>query len=336
MLRFLKKYINYLLLLIIIILITYLLINRQKQQEFSRDLYYMDTYINVRIFSKNKEKAQTALNEIENIYKEYHMLSDKYNNYKDIINIYYINTNYDKDKYLKIDTKLYDLINYGLDFYDKSNGLLNINMGSITDIWKKYRDKGTSLPTKEELQKQNTDIKKIILKDGQILNNRPNIDLGAISKGYTTKIVGEYLNSIGLDKYIINAGGNVLVGKHYNKGKYRIGIQSPNKDDGLIDVINAENISVVTSGSYERFYEIDGKIYSHIIDPTTLYPSAYMKSVTVITKDSALADALSTTLFLMDIDKGLKFLENYEAEAIWYTNDNQIITSKGIDKYEEK
>ena len=105
----------------------------------------------------------------------------------------------------------------------------------------------------------------------------------------------------GFSNYLINAGGNIK-GWTWSKKKntWRVGIEEVAvKDDrGIYKILNVKNVAVVTSGGYERFYEYDGKIYHHIIDPNTLYPSEYMKSVTIITPDSAYADILSTTLLI--------------------------------------
>ena len=98
-------------------------------------------------------------------------------------------------------------------------------------------------------------------------------------------------------------------------------------------VVKDENISVVTSGGYERFYLYEGVLYHHIIDPKTKYPANYMKSVTVIANDSTLCDLLSTTLFLMSVEDGIEFIKEYEVDVIWYTNNNEIIKSEGF-KYE--
>ena len=209
-------------------------------------------------------------------------------------------------------------------------------MGNVIDIWKKYQNNKNGVPTKEELEKVNTSsINDIVLKDGnKIKNNHVNIDLGSISKGYTTSLVGEYLDSIGIEEYLINAGGNVLVGNHYNNSTYKIGIEDPDNKNDIFTVLKGNNISVVTSGGYERFYEYDGKKYHHIISPKTLYPTDYMKSVTIITSDSALADLLSTTLFLMNIEDGKEYINSLDnVEAIWYTNDNEIELSNSAKKY---
>ena len=175
----------------------------------------------------------------------------------------------------------------------------------------------------------------VLLGDNKIKNNHPNIDLGGVSKGYTTQKVGAYLESVGIKYYLINAGGNVLAGSSYNKPYYKIGIQSPDKN-GISYILNSSNLSVVTSGGYERNYLYNGEVYHHIISPKTLFPTNYMKSVTVVSHDSGLSDLLSTTLFLMDVDSGKEFLKEYDAEAMWILNDNSIVKSEGFSSYEQK
>ena len=312
------------------------IIDKNRKKEYTSKFYYMDTYIYVKLYSKDINKANEALKEVENIYKEYHELTDRYNSYNNVNNIYYIKNNDLEDEFIKIDKKLYEVIEYGIDAYQKSNGLVDISMGNVIDIWKKYQNNKNGVPTKEELEKVNTSsINDIVLKDGnKIKNNHVNIDLGSISKGYTTSLVGEYLDSIGIEEYLINAGGNVLVGNHYNNSTYKIGIEDPDNKNDIFTVLKGNNISVVTSGGYERFYEYDGKKYHHIISPKTLYPTDYMKSVTIITSDSALADLLSTTLFLMNIEDGKEYINSLDnVEAIWYTNDNEIELSNSAKKY---
>lgn len=331
-----SKWLNTVFIAIILFVFFFICFNKNKLKEYKTDLFYMDTYISVKIYT-NKSNYKDILNKIDNIYKEYHKLTDRYNAYDNINNIYYINNNAVSDEYIEIDRKLYDLIKYGYDWYDKSNGLFNINMGNVIDVWKKYRSDKNGIPSIQELNMSGSiDINNVILKENKyIKNNNINLDLGGIAKGYATNEVGKYLNSIGIKNYIINAGGNVLVGEAYKKNYYQIGIESPTEDRKVYKIVKANNVSVVTSGGYERFYEYNGILYHHIIDPKTLYPSNNMKSVTVITKDSALADILSTTLFLMSVEDGQNYVNSLEdVEAVWYTNDNKIITSKGFYKYE--
>lgn len=335
-----KKIVIFSLVFITIIFFVIFLLNRNIEREYTDNLFYMDTYIYIKIYSKDEEKAEKVLKKVDDLYKKYHQLSDRYNNYDGITNVYDILHNKSNDEYLKIDSELYNMISIGLEWIEKSNGLLDIRMGNIIDVWKVYRDIENGIPSIEELNiaKANM-VENIKLKDGNlILNNHSNIDLGSIAKGYATEKVGDYLESEGITKYIINAGGNVKVGKHYSDSSYSIGIENPNSSVGdIYKVVYGNNISVVTSGGYARYYEYNGKKYHHIIDPTTLFPPEYSKSVTLITEDSTLGDILSTVLFLLPINEGKEIVDSMDnVEAIWYTNDDKIIKTKGIEKYELK
>lgn len=301
----------------------------KEYKEYSKTYFYMDTYINVKINSENEEKASKVLDEIDAIFNEYHNLTNKYEDYEK--GLYRLNMNGSGE----IDSKLYDIIEYGYNFYPESNKLLNIGIGNVTDIWKKYREEGNGVPSLEELKSVNIDYNNIKLDNESVtLKNGVTIDLGSLAKGYATDIVGDYLKSEGITDYIINAGGNVLVGKKYSKDKYKIGIEDPTGEVSIYKIIKAENVAVVTSGGYRRSYTYNGVNYNHIIDPNTLYPANNMLSVTVITKESKEADILSTTLFLMSYEDGLEYIKDYDVEVIWYLNDGTIKTTDGISKYE--
>lgn len=325
-------------LLIVGLLICHIIF-KNEGKEYTRNFFYMDTYIYVKLYETDSKKVEQAFQGIETIYQEHHKLADRYQSYDDIVNLYTIHNNTLEVDTITLDQRLYDMISYGKEWYDKSNGKLDISMGNVLDVWKQYRDNQNGIPTIEELkQNDRSNIEDIILlENNQIKNNHVNIDLGAIAKGYATEMVGEYLESIGIFNYLINAGGNVKVGIPQNKNKFSIGIENPNSKQGEIcKIVYGKNISVVTSGGYERYYEYNGQKYHHIIDPDTLMPANHMKSVTVITDDSRLGDILSTILFLMPIEEGQMFIENENAEAIWYNNENQIITSSGMNQYEQK
>lgn len=333
-----KKY-SIILLLTLIILSALSIINNSQINQlkiYESNLFYMDTYINIKIWHNNNQEATQILSEIDQIYNHYHQLSDRYNPYPNRINLYTIANNTSQEEYLTIEQDLYDLLVYGKEWYQKSKGLLNINLGNVIDVWKKYREADFGIPTIEELQNSgSTNIEEIVLANNTIKNTHPNIDLGSISKGYATKKVGEYLQAKNIKHYLINAGGNVLVGEKYPNKKFNIGIENPNPEGGIFKTIQGNNIAVITSGGYERNYIYNNTLYHHIINPNTYMPENHMKSVTVITQDSSLGDALSTILFLMTIEEGQAYLKSFpNVQAIWYTNDDQIITTKGISKYE--
>ena len=306
---------------------------RRPYQEYSLNLFYMDTYIQLKFDTKKRtNEVKKIKEEVTKIYQDYHELADRYTEYGH--NVYYLIHNTSEEEVITVDPKLYELLSYGETAYQESNGLLDINMGCVIDKWKYYRELKEGIPTDEELESCNSVNRLVLLGENQVLNNHPNIDLGAIAKGYATEKVKEYFESVGITSYIINAGGNVVVGTPQNKDYYQVGIEDPN-DGSVFKVLKVTNQAVVTSGGYERFYEYEGHKYHHIIDPNTNYPSEYMKSVTIITDDSASADQLSTTLFLMSIEEGKAYIERYpNVEVIWYSNDDEIIMTEGVKKYE--
>lgn len=317
-------------------------IGNMKFKEYTKTLNYMDTVIDIKLYSNNEKEANTIISEIEKIYKYYHELTDRYNAYEGINNIYTINHTSEITQ-MEINQDLYNILDYSINWYYKSNGLFNVNIGKLTDLWKVYRDNQTGIPTGDELYRlSGLDIKNIVLYDGnKILTGNVNLDLGGIAKGYATEVVHHYLKSIGFERYLINAGGTVLAGVNSEGGKYKVGLQDPDNASAILKdgdkeiKLSLSNAIVTSSGGYERFYEFNGVRYHHILNPNTKMPANNMKSVSVITDDAMLGDVLSTTLFLMSVEDGQKFIENFEnAEAIWYTNDNKVIKSTDVKKYE--
>ena len=319
--------------LLILLALVILFIDNITYKEYTKNYFYMDTYINIKINStKNKKEMDKILNDIDYLYSSYHKLTDRYNSYDGIINVYYLNEKLANNDGIEIDKRLVDIIELGIDYYDKTNGLFNIASGNLTSIWKNFIDNCDNIPSKKKLN-VNVNINDIKLQDNiYTKKNNVKIDLGGITKGYVTELVSDYLENVGISNYIINAGGNVKVGKAYNKDNYIVGITNPDNTNSIFTKVNINNLSVVTSGNYQRYCELNDKKYSHIINPISKYPSNYMKSVTVIGEDSALCDIYSTYLYLLPVEKGLKIVNDTSGiEAIWYIENNKIVKSSGFD-----
>lgn len=306
-----------------------------NKKMYDKTMFYMDTFIEVKIYGVDKKEATTLLKDVENIYKEYHELTDRYNPYDNIKNLYFLNNELSVNEEVIIDSRLSELINYGLLMYDKTDGYINIAMGNVIDVWKNYREKGVSVPKTYELMEQNINIKNISLSENTFIKKgNIKLDLGAYAKGYVTGIVADYLEDKGCTKFLINAGGNVRVGESYKVSKYSVGLEEPFNTSNIYKVLSIENMSVVTSGSYQRYYEVDGEIYNHIINPKTLYPDNFTKSVTIVTEDSGYADILSTYLFMLPVEDGLEIVNSLDGvEAIWYGD--EIYYSEGFNKHEQ-
>lgn len=295
------------------------------KSENSVDFFSMDTYITIKTYNTDKKYLDKA----EEMFFYYEKLLDRFND-NELVGIYDIN-NMTND--IQVNDDLIELLTFANEMYVESNGLLDPAAGKLIDAWKNAANTNT-LPSIFELELAYSSRKDIVIDNNMIINNGVFIDVGSIAKGYALRKIGEYFASVNVSEYLINAGGQVLVGNKYHEAKYKIGIKSPIDNSSFITV-NAENECVSTSGGYERKFTVDSITYNHIINPKTLYPANYMQSVSVVTKDPLLADALTTILFLMPVEDGIEFIKNYDAEAVFYTNDNEIIKTEGFSIYEE-
>ena len=170
----------------------------------------------------------------------------------------------------------------------------------------------------------------VFLADAQM-----SLDVGGIAKGYAVERVVQEGYEHGIDHMLINVGGNIsCIGTKGAKGDFNIGIQNPDieSDELYIETVSISNgVCVVSSGDYQRFYEVDGIRYCHIIDPDTYFPATAFKQVSIVTDDSGKADAFSTAVFNMTLEEGQEFISNHPGvEAMWVTQDGSIVYSKGF------
>lgn len=327
-----NKKIWILLLIVILITLILLFVDKSTYKKYSKNYFYMDTYINIKIDSvKSKKEIESIFDDINYLYDSYNKLTNRYSEYNEIINVYYLNEMLSDGETIEIDKRLSDIIKIGMDYYEQTSGLFNIASGNLTGIWKNFIDTCDIMPSSSTLD-VNTNIDDIKL-EGNLYTkyNGVKLDLGAITKGYVTEIVSDYLEDKGITNYIINAGGNVKVGKAYDKESYIVGITDPENTNSIFTKVNINNLSVVTSGSYQRYCMLDDKLYSHVINPITKYPSNYVKSVTVIGEDSTLCDIYSTYLFLLPVEQGLEIVNKTNSiEAVWYVDGDTIVRSDGF------
>lgn len=310
----------------------------QKFTDYSFDCF--DTVTTITGYEKRKEDFDLVCGEIKSLLGEYHRLYDIYNSYEGLNNLYSVNALYDGEhKVTQVDRKITDLILYGKEMYDFTEGRVNIAMGSVLKIWHKYRTEGTenpekaSLPKKEELfiAGKHTDIDKVIVdeKASTVYLSDKNmfLDVGSIAKGYATEKIAQHLENKGITGYIINVGGNVrCIGAQPSGKPWTVGVESPDGKGEIIKKYSLSNGALVTSGSYQRFYEVDGKRYYHIINSKTLMPDYIFSSVSVVTGDAGLSDALSTALFQMSYDEGCELLSSVpDAKAFWVLPDGKTM-----------
>lgn len=327
-----KRKILIILLILILSALILLFIDMNKYKEYTKDYFYMDTYINIKVnTTKNKKDMDKIFEDIDYLYDTYHKLTDRYNSYDGVINVYYLNEVLKDNESITIDRRLTTIISLGINYYNETSGLFNIASGNLTEVWKNFIDRCDTLPTEEELD-VNINIEDIsIEKDVYTKRGGIKLDLGGVAKGYVTELAANYLEENNINSYIINAGGNVKVGKPHNKDNYIIGITDPENTEDIFTKVNVSKESVVTSGNYQRYCILDNTNYSHIINPITKHPSTYAKSVTVVGENSSILDIYSTYLYLLPVDKGLEVVNsNPDIEAIWYIDKDNIIRSDGF------
>ena len=160
------------------------------------------------------------------------------------------------------------------------------------------------------------------------------IDFGGIAKGYTSERVIQILKENGVESAVVSLGGNVqTLGVKPDGSMWKIAIRDPEDASGYIGVLRTEDKAVITSGGYERFFEEDGKVYHHIIDPETFFPAdSGIISSTVISDDAALADALSTAVFVMGVEKASQMWQEHRDsfDLIMLADDGQLYITEGI------
>ena len=239
------------------------------------------------------------------------------------------------------------LLKFATEAYTLTGGRVNAAMGSVLSIWHDYREAGLAdeanaqLPPMELLEKaaEHTDINSIVLDEANgtvfFTDSMVRLDVGAIAKGFAGQIVTDELNARidagEISAALISLGGNVCAaGTKPNGEAWQIAVQNPRGSDNAATASIASGY-VVTSGDYQRYYTVNGVRYNHIIDPDTLMSADKHASVTVISSDGALADALSTALFIMDTDEGRALIDSIDdAEALWIAKDGGITRTDGF------
>ena len=288
-----------------------------------------DTIIQIRIYDAN---ASDALEACKTACETYENLLSRTVEGSDIYNI-----NHAQGMPVAVSSDTATLIKKGIYYGDLSNGSFDITIGSVSQLWDFTSGSGT-VPDADAIASalSHVNYKNISVSDNtvQLLDPNASIDVGAIAKGYIADRIKDYLKKNGVKHAVIDLGGNILlIGSKTDGSKYNIGIQKPFGETGEpITSIKVANKSVVTTGIYQRYFEADGKIYHHILDPRTGYPCENtLYSDTIITDSSLTADALSTVCYLMGYEAANNLVDQLEnVDALFITNDNELHYTKNF------
>ena len=322
----------------------------QKQQFSAYSMDYFDTVITVTGYENSKEEFDKVAEDVMSRFEEYHRLYTIYNRFDGLENLCTINDlSNGKHRTVTVDKRIVDMLLFAKDMYTLTDGTVNVAMGSVLSLWHNYRNLGmdeprnASLPPMEKLLEaaEHTDINNLVVDEQNctvtLADPLMKLDVGAIAKGYAAECVARYMEEKGITGYVLNVGGNVCtIGAKPDGTPWTVGLENPDGGE-YIEYLCLNGQSVVTSGSYQRYYYVDGKPYHHIIHPDTLMPAEGFKSVSVICENSGLGDALSTALFCMPYEKGLEIVEAIpDVEVMWLTDDGVKIISSGWIRFVKK
>ncbi len=325
---------------------------REKQSFFMLNAF--DTLISL-VSYQDEETFSEMTQYLEEEFYRLHELYDIYNNYEGVNNIKTINDNAGIMP-VEVDEDIISLLIFSKEWHEKSNGNLNIALGSVLTIWHDTRtfhsnNGSVELPLIEDLEKANEYAKmdNIIIDEENntvfITDENTQLDVGGVAKGYATELISTNLQQT-YDNFALSAGGNIRIyGQPFDgeRTRWAIGIQNTAVDEnftaigGTTDIAYANGVmSVVCSGGYQRYFVQDGRRYHHLIDPDTLYPEEYYQGVAILHPDSGVADALSTTIFFMEVDEALNYINSIEsAECILVTIDGTTHYSDNAKLYLE-
>jgi len=235
-------------------------------------------------------------------------------------------------KPVKVDAEVFSLTEKGIYFSQLTDGAFDISIVAMDKIWK-FDDSMNELPSEESIRNsvKNVGYQNIILDKTNstifLKNKGMKIGFGSIGKGYAADKTRELMKSFGVQAGIINASGDISTwGTQPDGTPWAIGINNPFKDDTIAAVLYLKENAVTTSGSYEKYAEINGKRYSHIMNPKTGYPSTGLTSVTVVGPNATMANGFSTSIMVLGRKKGLKLIKKFpDYQYLLITDTGKII-----------
>lgn len=297
-----------------------------KTEMCSRSGFYFDTNITIKVYDEQGEallkKCFSLCNELEHTFSR--TLEDS--------ELYQVNHRTSDE--VEISDHLASVIALGLEYGEKTDGAFDITICPVADLWD-FKSENSQVPAQEDIDTalEKVDYRKVHL-DGNTLtfdSEDTMIDLGAIAKGYAADQIKELLLGEGVESAVINLGGNVqTIGSKPDGTPWNVGIQKPFSPSGeTLTVVEVADQSVVCTGTYERYFELDGVKYHHVLNPKTGYPvETDLDQITIVCDNSALADVLSTSCLLLGEEQASVLLEDIGFSNTWLHLDDRCAMIK--------
>lgn len=316
--------------IILIIVLAFLIFNKNDGiNKISETRNLMGTYMSITVYHNNTQEANIA---IEKAFQEARMLEKSLSNYINTSDVSILNSN--KTLY-NPSIELIENLMISEFLYQQSYGAFDITVQPVLDLYKKTFNELNRSPTDDEIEIEllKIDGSNVIVNGSYVsIGANQSITLGGVAKGYIVDRVLEMLTEHNIKSALVNAGGDLkAIGLKHNNEYWNIALSNPDNKNEHITKIHIRNKSVVTSGNYERYFD-ENKKFHHIIDPKTGRSANNVISVTIISDFASVADALSTTVFVLGEKEGLDFIEIFEdTEGLIITNNRTILKSSGWD-----
>lgn len=328
----------------------------QRYQAVWYDVF--DTVTTLQAYCTSQEEFDAQAEALHADLVEYHKLYDIYHEYAGVNNLCTVNANAGGAP-VPVDDKILGMLEQAVQLHELTGGTVNVAMGSVLRIWHEVRDAadeekaaaaaaGTltedfepavALPAQEALLAANehTDIRGLVLDRAagtvQLTDPALRLDVGSCGKGYACEMAAQAAQARGLASFSLSVGGNLRsAGLKPGENAWTGGVQDPFQPNAnaFLQAVFVSDLALVTSGDYQRYFMQDGLRYHHLIDPDTLQPARYFRSVTILCGDSGLADCLSTAVYCMPLEEGTALIEAMNGvEAYWVLPDGSTVQSSG-------
>ncbi len=310
--------------------------SKNQKIPISKSAFMLNTVITITIYDS---KNESFIDQAFELCKEYEDILSKT---IETSEVYQLNNRSTHDNTFSISNKTSGVIEKALYYSNLSDGAFDITIEPVSSLWD-FTEEAATIPPSTDIENSipYVDYKNISLINNEITFLSPNtrLDLGAIAKGYIADKIKVFLLEKGVESAIINLGGNILcIGTKPDGTPFKIGVQKPFEDrNETISVLNIKDMSVVSSGVYERNFILDGVNYHHLLDTSTGYPiDNELVSVTILSNESVDGDGLSTTCFALGLEKGIDLLDSLEdVYGIFITKDYEIYYSEGAKDFIE-
>jgi len=316
--------------------------NKASQTSNHQETFYaFGTSVIIQIKGVSKQTAHNAIQAIE---KDFHYLNREWHAWDKEGMVHKINLAIANNQSIIVSTEVKTFIQFSQTLAKQSNYLFDPAIGQLIQLWSFHSEDWQGPPPSDKQIQTWLDnrpsIKDIYFKDKQLFshNNQVQLDFGANAKGLALKRAVQYLHEFNIKNAIINIGGDMtVIGQKHNqngqKKNWQVGIQSPNNPKQVVAIANMlPNTSIVTSGTYQRYFTWQGKHYSHLLNPNTGKPANTFASVTVIHPDPTLADAAATAILIAGKEHWKTIAKQMGITEVFIIDhqENIINTSKNI------